>query len=116
MRDPGYARVAVLGFPFGGRYKTRAARLGPTIPIPRGSDVGRPGGPARMVRSGLGLGPGVSGGPVVDRSGRVVAMIFAGSPLDRRRNQLGVPSSAMRTALRRALSSPGPVDTGRCGH
>ncbi|MDQ4049922.1 MAG: trypsin-like peptidase domain-containing protein, partial [Actinomycetota bacterium] len=106
--------VAVLGFPFGRRYKARAARLGPTFPLPPDAPPKRRGRPATMLRSGLGVGPGASGGPVVDRGGRVVAMIFAATPLEQRRNQLGIPGPAMRTALRSALSSPRTVGTGSC--
>ena len=108
------SRVAVLGFPYGERYKARAARLGGIIRLPPGTSVGHPGRPARSLRAGRGLGPGVSGGPIVDTEGRVVAMIFALSRRGRVRSQLGVPSPAIRTALRRARSSSGAVDTGPC--
>lgn len=106
--------VAVLGFPFGRRYKAREAVLGPTLPLPRGNRIGAPGRQASLLRSGLGLGPGVSGGPVVDTTGRVVAMIFGGSEVHRRRFQVAVPSPVMRAALRRALAAPRSVDTGTC--
>ena len=108
------AWVAVLGFPFGRRYKARTAKLGRVIPLPPGTSVGHAGRPARSLRAGLGLGPGVSGGPVVDTRGRVVAMVFAVYRRDQLRNQLGVPSPAMRTALTRARSSRGAVKTGEC--
>ena len=109
-----FSRVAVLGFPFGHRYKARAARLVSVVGFRRRTPDGSGRHPPSFVRSGLGLGPGVSGGPVVDRAGRVVAMIYAGWASDRRRNHLAVASPAMRPALQRARSSSGTVDTGEC--
>jgi len=110
--------AAVLGFPLGGRYKAREARLGrtaplfPTLPLPR-----RRGLFSRRVtalRSGLGVAPGSSGSPIVNESGHVLAMLFASAPPNPRRNKLAVPGPTIRKALRRALSSPRRVDTGEC--
>jgi len=110
------AAAAVLGFPFGGRYKAREARLGPTGPF---SEVL----PGRVLRghsritlllAGLGTGPGSSGSPVIDGKGRVVAMIFAGIERVRRRDAFAIPSPIIREALKRALDSPHRVDTGDC--
>jgi S1-C subfamily serine protease len=108
-RRPKAGKAAVvLGFPFGGRYKARAARLGPTVPGPGGAQRVTP------LQAGIGVGPGSSGGPIVDRRGRVMAMIFAGRQPDGGRDAFGIPSPVIRKALRKALSSPERVETGDC--
>lgn len=108
--------AAVLGFPFSGRYKAREARLGPTFSPPEGAQqgVGRGHRSITPLLAGLGIGPGSSGSPVIDRNGRVVAMIFAGKDPNGGRDAFGIPSPIIREALRRALSSPHRVDTGDC--
>ena len=105
---------ATLGFPLG-RRKIRPARIGPTT----SKLIGRIGGPptrgvseritGRLVTAVRGMGlPGNSGGPVVDRRGRVLTTTFAGRP---GLGFLGVPNVFVRSALERA----GPrVSTGRC--
>jgi S1-C subfamily serine protease len=105
--------AVVLGFPFGGRYKAREARLGPTSPLPEGAQQGGPRAITPLL-AGLGIGPGSSGGPVIDRDGRVVAMIFAGRDPNGGRDAFGIPSPIIREALKNALSSPQRVDTGGC--
>ena len=102
--------AAVLGFPQNGPYTVSPARLGGTAKVVTQDAYGR--GPVeRTITSLRGLvRPGNSGGPVVDRSGRVMATIFA-SATSRRRTGYGVPDSIVRDALRRAR---GRVDTGPC--
>ena len=107
--------AATLGFPLG-RRRIWPARIGPTT----SRVVGRIGGgespgvsdtiTGRLVTTVRGMGlPGNSGGPVVDRQGRVLTTTFAGTP---GRGFLGVPNRFVRTALAKA----GPrVSTGRCG-
>ncbi|HMJ94871.1 MAG TPA: MarP family serine protease [Thermoleophilaceae bacterium] len=106
---PGTA-AAVLGFPQNGPYNVAPARLGQTATVLTQDAYGR--GPVeRSITSLRGqVRPGNSGGPAVDRSGRVLATIFA-TATSRRRTGYGVPDSLVRDALRRAR---GTVDTGPC--
>ena len=102
--------AAVLGFPENGPYTVAPARLGGTSTVVTQDAYGR--GPVeRSITSLRGLvRPGNSGGPAVDRSGRVLATIFAAAT-SRQRTGYGVPDSIVRDALRRAR---GAVDTGPC--
>jgi len=101
---------AVLGFPENGPYTVAPARLGGTSTVITQDAYGR--GPVEraitsiraLVRSGN------SGGPVVDRSGRVLATIFAAATR-RPRTGYGVPDTLVRDALQKAR---GTVDTGPC--
>jgi len=107
--DSGTA-AAVLGFPQNGPYTVAPARLGGTATVVTQDAYGR--GPVeRSITSLRGvIRPGNSGGPAVDRSGRVLATIFAAAT-SRRRTGYGVPDSLVRDALREAR---GTVDTGPC--
>ena len=102
--------AAVLGFPQNGPYTVAPARLGGTSTVVTQDAYGR--GPVeRSITSLRGLvRPGNSGGPVVDRSGRVLTTIFAAAT-SRRRTGYGVPDTIVRDALRQAR---GTVDTGAC--
>ena len=107
--DSGTA-AAVLGFPQNGPYTVAPARLGGTATVVTQDAYGR--GPVeRSITSLRGvIRPGNSGGPAVDRSGRVLATLFAAAT-SRRRTGYGVPDSLVRDALREAR---GTVDTGPC--
>jgi hypothetical protein len=102
--------AAVLGFPENGPYTVAPARLGGTSTVITQDAFGR--GPVeRTITSLRGeVLPGNSGGPVVDRAGRVLATIFAAAT-SRQRTGYGVPDSLVRDALGEAR---GPVDTGPC--
>jgi hypothetical protein len=102
--------AAVLGFPENGPYTVAPARLGGTSRVITQDAFGR--GPVeRTITSLRGeVLPGNSGGPVVDRAGRVLATIFAAATR-RQRTGYGVPDSLVRDALGEAR---GPVDTGPC--
>jgi hypothetical protein len=102
--------AAVLGFPENGPYTVAPARLGGTSTVITQDAFGR--GPVeRTIMSLRGeVRSGNSGGPVVDRAGRVLATIFAAATR-RQRTGYGVPDSLVRDALGEAR---GPVDTGPC--
>jgi Trypsin-like peptidase domain/Colicin V production protein len=101
---------AVLGFPENGPYTVAPARLGSTSTVIT-QDAYRRGPVERAITSIRALvRPGNSGGPVVDRSGRVLATIFAAATR-RRRTGYGVPDTLVRDALQKAR---GTVDTGPC--
>jgi hypothetical protein len=102
--------AAVLGFPENGPYTVAPARLGGTSTVITQDAFGR--GPVeRTITSLRGeVRSGNSGGPVVDRAGRVLATIFAAAT-SRQRTGYGVPDSLVRDALGEAR---GPVDTGPC--
>jgi S1-C subfamily serine protease len=114
--------AGALGFPRGGPYEVKAARVGNTRRTSGFSPSIRPGGPRAPVdrprRSvtflRAGVIPGNSGGPVVDRKGRVAAMVFA--------VRLGghtayaVPSAVVKRTLARTEPGGASVDTGPCGH
>lgn len=101
---------AILGFPLDGPYRVRPARIGATRTVVTQDAYGA--GPvSRSITAVRGrVQSGNSGGPVVDRAGRVVATIFAattGGP----RGGYGVPNATVRAAL---ASGQGPVSTGPC--
>jgi len=106
-------QAAVLGFPGGGAYRVRPARIGGTAKIP-----GRRYEKSLLERKVTSIRaivrPGNSGGPVIDGRGRAVTMIFAGQKMSQGtggHTAYGVPIAEVRLALKRAR---GPVDTGNC--
>jgi len=107
---PTGAAAAVLGFPENGNYDVQPARLGATSVVVTQDAYGR--GPVRRpITSFRGrVRHGNSGGPVVDKSGHVVATVFAAST-SRQESGYGVPDTIVREALGRVR---GPVDTGPC--
>ncbi len=110
---PGYS----LGFP-GGRKDIRRARFGMTTANVRlpGMELENKAGVSLRLRERLvavirGIdGPGGSGGPVIDRQGRVMATVFAG--IEENDIVLAVPNRIVRSALRRAR---GRVGVPACG-
>lgn len=105
---------AVLGFPEGGPYDVRAARLGSTRTVLSQDAYGQ--GPIRRTITSFrgAVRQGNSGGPVVDGNGRVVGTVFAQAVhADRSapRGGYAVPNRIVSDALQRIS---GEVDTGSC--
>ena len=107
---PGGAEsVVLMGYPNGGPLRAEAATAAPprTVIAPNayGDD---PGARSVVVTRGT-LGPGSSGGPVVDGDGEVVAMIFGGS--EDGASGAAVPPGPIRRGLDSGLR---PVGSGPC--
>ena len=101
--------VTLLGYPKGGPLTALAGTAAPPRTVITTNAYGK-GGTVRSVVVTRGtLGPGSSGGPIVDASGRVVAMIFGGS--EDGASGAAVPLTAIRTALAARLR---PVSSGPC--
>lgn len=106
--------AAVIGFPENGPLRFTAARLGRTGTVSSEDSYGR--GPvARKMTPFRGdVRSGNSGGPVVDRDGRVVTTVFAATTDGKggaTGNGLGVPNQIVDRALGGSLK---PTDTGPC--
>jgi S1-C subfamily serine protease len=101
---------AILGFPLDGPYRVRAARLGATRRVLTQDAYGR--GPLRRSITAIRgrVQSGNSGGPMVDRAGRVLTTVFAATTSGPR-GGYGVPDGIVRGALRDA---GGAVSTGPC--
>ena len=106
-----------LGFP-SGRKRIRRAQLGMTTSkanLPK-MDLANDAGVSLTMKERLvtiirGInGPGGSGGPVIDRQGRVLATVFAG--ITQSDITLAVPNRIVRSAMRRASR---PVAVPDCG-
>ena len=100
--------VAILGYPEGGPLTAAAGRVGRTTSVLGEDTYGR-----RAVRTVVTLRgrirAGNSGGPAVDRNGRVAATVFASRAGSE--GGYGVPSGIVRRAVERAR---GPVSAGAC--
>jgi hypothetical protein len=101
---------AILGFPLDGPFRVRAARVGDTQAVQTQDAYGD--GPVRRTIVGLRglIQPGNSGGPVVDRRGRVLATVFAATTSGPR-GGYGIPNDLVRAALQDASRQ---VSTGSC--
>jgi len=102
---------AIVGYPGGGERTVAAARLGTTDEVSSEDSYGR--GPIeREMTSFRGeVLSGNSGGPVIDRRGRVLATVFASALGTDSPQGLGVPNGIAA----RVLAAAGePVDTGPC--
>lgn len=102
--------VAVLGYPENGPLAARPGRLGRTAAVLSEDAYGRGPVPRRITSLRADVRRGNSGGPVVDRAGRVVGTVFA----SRIEGGAGyaVPPDVVSDAIARARG--GPVSTGDC--
>jgi S1-C subfamily serine protease len=103
--------AAVLGYPENGPYTVTPARIGETRDTLSEDSYGR--GPIQRTITALGgdVRSGNSGGPLLDKDGKVVGIVFAattGGPA----GGFAVPASEVREALRHAAD--GAVSTGPC--
>lgn len=107
--------AAILGYPLAGPFRARAARIGEAQTV-TGEDSYGQGPIRRRVLPFRGrVQQGNSGGPLVDRRGRVVGTVFASSTGGGQRRGFAVPNDVVR----RALASADPdvqVSTGPCSH
>ena len=99
--------VAMLGFP-GGEFRARRARVGATRTVLFGGG----GGPRSVTVFRGTVRRGNSGGPLVNRAGRVAATVFAARVERRSQTGFAVPNDAVREALE--STSREAVDTGEC--
>ena len=102
---------AVLGFPGVGEFASVPARLGTTGEVSSQDSYGRGPTRRRMTSFRGKVISGNSGGPFVDRRGRVGATVFAATVDAKRPEGLGVPNDIVRDAL---AGAGGSVDTGPC--
>lgn len=102
--------VAILGYPENGPYLATPGRLGTTGTVISVDAYGS--GPTRRQMTAFRgrVRSGNSGGPVIDRRGRVVATVFAAATRGPRRG-FGVPAEVVARVLG---SIRGPVGTGPC--
>jgi S1-C subfamily serine protease len=109
-RESGTA-AAVLGYPENGPYAATPARLGATTQTISDDSYGR--GPVRRAIVSLRghVRSGNSGGPIVDRQGRVLGTVFAATTSNGPPGGFAVPDEVVEKAL---LAPQGPVDTGPC--
>ncbi len=110
--DPPSGRAgAILGYPENGSLDARPGRIGATQPIVTDDAYGR--GPvSRLLTPLLGLvRPGNSGGPLVDRQGRVLTTVFASTTGGGPSGGYGVANATVAQAL---AGAGGMVGTGEC--
>ena len=107
--------VAVIGFPENGPLDIEPARTGPTQRVISGDAYDN--GPVERVVTSFRVyvRPGNSGGPAVNKYGRVVSTIFA-SRTDSDNSGYGVPSRIVHRHLKVAADRTAPVDTEGCAN
>jgi S1-C subfamily serine protease len=107
--------AAILGYPLDGSFDAEPGRVGQTQRVTTDDAYGN--GPVvRSITSLRGrVRPGNSGGPMVDASGDVQAMVFAAiTGAGSGRGGFAVPNTVIRDQLALARSRSGAVATGHC--
>jgi S1-C subfamily serine protease len=102
-------QVLLMGYPQGARLTTRPAVTEAPRMVRTANALGRTRVLREVVLMRGTLGPGSSGGPVIDRGGSVVAMIFGASEAGR--SGAAVPSNVLRSAIAGARQ---PIGAGPC--
>jgi S1-C subfamily serine protease len=107
--------VAVIGFPENGPLDIEPARTGPTQRVISGDAYDN--GPVERVVTSFRVyvRPGNSGGPAVNKYGRVVSTIFA-SRTGSDNSGYGIPSRIVHRHLKVAADRTAPVDTEGCAN
>jgi uncharacterized membrane protein required for colicin V production len=107
--------VAVIGFPENGPLDIEPARTGPTQRVVSGDAYDN--GPVERVVTSFRVyvRPGNSGGPAVNKYGRVVSTIFA-SRTGSDNSGYGIPSRIVHRHLKVAADRTAPVDTEGCAN
>jgi S1-C subfamily serine protease len=107
----GGAAGAVLGYPENGPYTVTPARIGETRPTISENSYGR--GPVERTITALGgdVRSGNSGGPLLDRAGGVVGIVFAATTSGPT-GGFAIPAAEVREAVHRVSATP--VHTGAC--
>jgi S1-C subfamily serine protease len=107
------AEAALAGFPGDNGLWVGAARVRDVITA-RGADIhGAPGVTRQVYSLRAQVRRGASGGPVLDRQGEVVGMVFATS-LDDPDTGYALTLEEITPVLRRGVTSTAPVSTGTC--
>jgi hypothetical protein len=105
--------VAVIGYPENGGLEATPARVRDELVAP-GNDIYGEGSVVRQVLSlRADVRPGNSGGPVVNKSGEVVGVVFAAS-VDRDDTGYAMTSRQVAKAVAEGLAADQPVSTGPC--
>ena len=105
--------VVVMGYPENGGLEATPARIRDELVAP-GNDIYGEGSVVREVLSlRANVRPGNSGGPVVNKDGQVVGVVFAAS-LDQDDTGYAMTSRQVTSAVAEGLTADKPVSTGPC--
>jgi S1-C subfamily serine protease len=107
--------AAILGYPLDGNFDVEPGRIGQTETVNTEDAYGN--GPVtRSITALRGrVRPGNSGGPMIDRTGQVVATVFAAiTGATSGQGGFAVPNALVAKQLAAAAGSTRPVSTGAC--